>query len=1153
MRRTWSLTDILDQIRVYMRPVALCSAAVAAAGYCLLMALAPPEPVPKRFAFPKDASWIATTSTQQSCGCFRLDLSIPDKIVNAWITLASSGGFEVFVNGHASARNYVGSPVSPYQEGLSSFGQKLTTEDPAISINYPREYQWEHHDTAELPTWIDLTNALSPGHNALCVEVESTGAVPAMIVSGEVELSTGERIPIRSGSDWAAEPVPTRLPQYAWTESGTPVLDWHRARLVDLHRKFWRLVPKDIFEESFSGKRVRVPPASSATWLEQSFDLGAKPLDGFIRVVTDSPFQLWVNGCPVVPNTRSESMFANGPWFIREVSRSPLDIAPEATAEWLDSSEVATLLPGEQPETPLRADAEFNQFRPDSRSINLTGKRSATNGSAALNFKTPITGLPEKSSPYADPTNPDRVIPPALTRSTRRVEYQCFSIAPFLRSGKNLIRIGVYKDEPEAVSLSRESFIAFDGGVRLAGGIYSSFRSDKGVSFFSDTGRESEVPRVRADVDDVIQPSLLPVKNFYGFAYPARPWFTVAAALFIGCALVLLIGAMNVPRLAFFLQKCQIGAAVMVGWIAAGTLLRSSMIERSEALYFRLPVASILLLCFGVAGAALVALLQVRRKPANGRALPGRHSRRSLEEIVRKWGWPILTGSGIFLCFVLRAWQIDIQPPDDDEYASIQASLAIAQKGVPEFQQGVWYTRSPLYHYLAGAVAAVSGGNIYGLRLLTVIFSCASAALLWKMAKDLTRDRTLAFCALILYAIHPYAVFTGHVARFYQQQEFFHLLGLCFFIRGFILNTGMRERYLTVLVFFASVLSQEITALQILPLAICWILFGQRRSWPDEIRLLVAVGCALALIGLDYAFFKIKCLTALEGVSPRIEARIGWSFEQPSNFFALLIGYSRLHLVLSAFLIPGFIFAWRRQREVWTCLYIYLFLSVAVTNLLITNKGFRYEYYLIPLWILLSVYGVGECAKLVVPAWRQIPIRVALVLGWFVVAVCSWSPLRIVKSYDSAIGADPMRALRYVAANLRRGDRIATSEPHPAAAVLDTGQSDYDLSVPIFHDFVLRKAGKLIDRSSGSNVIGNLDELQQAVAQHDRLWIVCSREQMHARGEVIFWQFPGARIQLFLRNNCRLAFRSYLWSVYLWDRSAGHYSTFHEEPGDWFE
>ena len=297
-----------------------------------------------------------------------------------------------------------------------------------------------------------------------------------------------------------------------------------------------------------------------------------------------------------------------------------------------------------------------------------------------------------------------------------------------------------------------------------------------------------------------------------------------------------------------FRLDLSIPGTIVNAWITL--LLRSSMIERSEALFFHLPAASLLILCFGLAGAALVVVVQVRAKKEDGtRSL--RHDRVPLCVLMRRWVWPLLAASGVLLCFALRAWQIDIQPPDDDEYASIQASLAIAQKGVPEFQERVWYARSPLYHYLAGAVAAVSGSNIYGLRLLTVLFSCASAALLWKMAKDLTHDRFLAFCALVLYAIHPYSVFTGHVARFYQQQEFFHLLGLFFFIRGFILNTGMRDRYLTILVFLASVLSQEITALQNVPLAICWIVFGQRRSWPDEIRLLVAIGCALALIGLD--------------------------------------------------------------------------------------------------------------------------------------------------------------------------------------------------------------------------------------------------------------------------------------------------------------
>ncbi len=157
-------------------------------------------------------------------------------------------------------------------------------------------------------------------------------------------------------------------------------------------------------------------------------------------------------------------------------------------------------------------------------------------------------------------------------------------------------------------------------------------------------------------------------------------------------------------------------------------------------------------------------------------------------------------------------------PIDDDEYASVQAVTAIAAKGVPEYQEGVWYTRSPLYHYLAGGRRLDFRRQYF--RSATVICflrlrHCIGA--LETVSGSSRQNRLLALVALFLYAIHPYLAYTGHVARFYQQQQFFHLLGLCFFVRGFIANSGMRDRYLAVAALCAAALSQEITVLQILP------------------------------------------------------------------------------------------------------------------------------------------------------------------------------------------------------------------------------------------------------------------------------------------------------------------------------------------------
>jgi hypothetical protein len=363
----------------------------------------------------------------------------------------------------------------------------------------------------------------------------------------------------------------------------------------------------------------------------------------------------------------------------------------------------------------------------------------------------------------------------------------------------------------------------------------------------------------------------------------------------------------------------------------------------------------------------------------------------------------------------------------------------------------------------------------------------------------------------------------------------------------------MRDRYLTVLTFLVATLSQEITVLEILPLTICYFLFAKRRRWPDEVRLLVAGGCALALIALDLAFFDFNCLTAVDGISPQINSALGWSFKSPANFFALLIGYSRLHLVPSAFLLGGFVLAWRGKSARWIFVYTYFFLSVVVLNLLITTTGYRFEYHLLPLWILLSVFGIGECAKLLLQAREWQAQRLTVALGWLAIIVFSWSPWRILSSYDSTLYSDPVRALRYVASNLRAGDRVAISELYPQAALLETGRSDYDVAVPILYDFALRKKGTLVDRNAAAEVVGNFDELQRAFAKNQRLWIIVDRDKMQGHGSSIQWEFSAGRILLYLQNNAHLVFRSSLWSVYLWDQSAGQYSNFREKPANWFD
>ena len=892
-------------------------------------------------------------------------------------------------------------------------------------------------------------------------------------------------------------------------------------------------------------------------------DVRGRPKDAFLRVATDTPYRIWINGQPMETANIPYGVQEYGPWFVRERVPGPIESLIENQPDWFEQNDVATLLPGEQPPqpttiqertptiagrpvntNPLNSAAPNNNYLSDNQSAN-----SGVPNSPQYQNVIPLNILPQGSkagvehNPYTDPLNPDRTTAPQLSKDRRLVEYVGYAITPLLHVGHNQIKIALYKDQPVTNSLSRRPFFAFDGGY-TSGEQSAGFASGEQTRVLVTDPKGNEIQSTVADCDGPVDSSTLPAMRYLGTVYPQRAWFASALAIFVIAGVMLYLIAAEAPPIAELLRRGQPVCVIVAGWIWIALLLRAGMMERSEAIYWRFPITYLLIL----GGALLAALVPVwfgrRSAPLRIAASPAGQN---------GWLWPVLFTLGLVLCFVLRAWQIDLQPVDQDEGVSIQASLAIAHTGLPAFQPEVWYTRSPAFHYLSGLVAFLSHDSIYAMRLLTVFFACLTGFLLWKLTERFTGSKLWAFIALILFDIHPYLIFTAHIVRFYQQQQYFHLLAVYLFIRGFVHKTGMRDRYLALLMFLIAIFSQEITLLGVLPLFVCYLLFAQRRSWPDEIRFLVVGCCAVALIALDLAFFQIKCLTALGGVSARLDATIGWCFDRPTNFLAMFVGYSRLHLVLSLFLIPGFISAARRRQRDWLCLYVYFFLSIVVINILITAKGFRYDYYLIAIWILLCIHGMKELAGFLVLGSARVWPRWAFAVGCVAAVVASWAPWRIPGSYDISLQANPVAALRFVAANERPGDRLAITELHPQTALLEDRRPNYDLAIPTYYDYVYRKNGKLIDRNGGAELLGNIDALQRTFAKYDRVWVVYNREPDTIRWQDIFWSYPAGRLQLYLRQNARLVFRSYLWNVYLWDRNDGHYIDFREQPGNWFD
>ncbi len=313
----------------------------------------------------------------------------------------------------------------------------------------------------------------------------------------------------------------------------------------------------------------------------------------------------------------------------------------------------------------------------------------------------------------------------------------------------------------------------------------------------------------------------------------------------------------------------------------------------------------------------------------------------------------------LLFAFFLRAHKLDFQPLDDDEYASTQAILAIAETGIPHFvPDRVWYTRSPLFHYFVGGIAAVLGPNLWTMRLPCVLFGVATCWLTYLCGARLLKSPWIGMGAMLLMAIHPLEVYTSHVIRFYQMQQFLALLTVYFFCRGFVSSQSQVFRYLTVAAFLASVLSQEISAVMGISLLLGYLVFAEDNGAWANLKLVIVSCCALILIVLDYAVFQTRCMTRLEGMSPNLEASVQPHFWYPYNFLSLFLGYSRLHVLLSLFMLIGLPLVCRQRQRNTMAMYLMLFSGVVMTNLMVTHVSLRYQYWLFPLWILLSLEGL---------------------------------------------------------------------------------------------------------------------------------------------------------------------------------------------------
>ena len=1066
-------------------------------------------------------------------------------------------------------RVFLWRPTRPFQTGTGEKGQVLQPNAPAIALNFPREYQWDGHDNWRLPSYIELTSSFRTGKNVITIETESRSAPAKVSFVGEIQMYNGNVIPIRSDESWLAESAIPGPQIVDWTETGYWDKQWGNAVIVEGPASGgYRSHPEEIYSQPFSGSWIQHPLASN----DASVSFHAKweidqPVDeAWIRLLTNRSYELYINDQRVRVSSVKPPDLDNGEWVFGRASA----FDPTTKPELLDPDEVGSSFVGTRFETPRNGQRNLGEFR-NPYSPKLTPFRyiRTYNRAQAPGEWDPKRTLAEsRRTPDTPDLFPERPIPNALKRDSSIGGYLSYSIGNLLRPGVNRIKV-LCVDKANANWPTR---IAVDGGVLVSNGADCPFpTSDEWSAACDSSKEEANNPQLHLPVVNT-GPALtsgksIPSMQYRGNALSPMQLGQLVPRSILQVGIVTLVGILLVcfsimltdrsnafrrcVRAGKMMYAMLLTATVTVG---AGLLLECSWAERHEILWTMTGSHWKVIFPLAIGAALFVGVLEaIGRAGFDDLREKGHSLFDCLRAIPQSKFWFHLCFWTLLLGVFVRAHKLDLQPLDDDEYASAQAIMAILETGSPGFvPEDVYYTRSPLFHYVTAAIAWPMGGNLWSLRFQSVLWGVATAWLVYLCGAHLLGNRWVGFIAMLLLCLHPFEIFTGHVIRFYQMQQFFALLTVYLACRGFVTDQSQRYRVAALLAFLCAVLSQEISVAMGPSLLFCYLVFAKDLGWSRNISLGLVSVSVIALIGLDFVVFQNLCLTRTEGVSPSIEAAVKPHFWYPMNMLSMFIGYSRLHVVASFFFVAGLPLMWREQNRNVLALIVFLISGIVMTNLLVTNVSFRYLYWLIPIWLLLSVDAMrrvlSALISVVYPPERHLN-RHASVLAvcftiCFVTILASWSLWRIPGSYELRILGDSTGAMRWVNSQKREGDRVAITEPHTHCAFMESGKCDYDLALPLLYDFAVMRDGVLVDRNGGGEVVSNVDQLVSEFAEGQRIWLLLNREKFRTRGKNMRWEYPGARFEMFVRKNCELKYRTYLWSVYLWDPACGHFQPF---------
>ncbi|WP_256874946.1 glycosyltransferase family 39 protein [Nostoc sp. C052] len=463
--------------------------------------------------------------------------------------------------------------------------------------------------------------------------------------------------------------------------------------------------------------------------------------------------------------------------------------------------------------------------------------------------------------------------------------------------------------------------------------------------------------------------------------------------------------------------------------------------------------------------------------------------------------WPIW-GEWIFLILIvsvgfgLRVYNLDFIDLDSDENTSLDASRGILRTGAPIATSGIWYTRSPFYHYLLAFWLRVVGDSIVNARLLSVIWGTATLVLVYIVARKVTGKVWIALLVALVLAVEPCELWYSRFIRCYQILQFFTIFSFWSFLKGFIEKSGRHYQYLFFVSLTLSLLTQEINLTVIPVFFIGFIYFYRPFSLRNDWQIFVCSLMTSVIFIYNLAIAAIRNITPLAALSNATASYLRLHFADVTDLFAmLLIGPDRTHTVLSFFFLLGFIYFLKIRDQKVIFLFSAIFINLVLITVLTYNLAERYVYSLYPLIILLSIYSaiclIEALIKGVGLLVYSLPhLKSFALFGIVILIVFNIQPMRVLATYDESLTRRNNELLTYVRTHREAKDIVIS--PMSSFASISLVKLDYYLfsfkdnenfDTVYWHD------GKLIDRWAGGVILNSVDQLNHILEKSERVWI----------------------------------------------------------------